>query len=99
MSSSVMAGGGSDLFIDQVGRPDQASRPPEKRNTGASFVKLTLLLRRAALRQWSSSYQQHAQTAMISFKLFARGDSETTLSKNKVVQVKNESQVFDQTLA
>ena len=61
-----MAGGGSDLFIDQVGRPDQASRPPEKRNTGASFVKLTLLLRRAALRQWSSSYQQHAQTAMIS---------------------------------
>ena len=78
------------------------TKPPgylKKRNIGASFVKLTLLLRRAALRQWSSSYQQHAQTAMISFKLYARGASATTLSKNKVEQVKNESQVLDQTLA
>lgn len=30
LSSSVMAGGDSDRFIDQVGRPDQASRLPEK---------------------------------------------------------------------
>jgi hypothetical protein len=63
-------------------------------------VKLALLLRHAALRQWSSSYyQQHAQTAMIYFKLFAGGASATTLSKINAEQVKNKSQVFDQTLA
>jgi hypothetical protein len=54
-------------------------------------VKHTLLLRHAALRQWSSSYyQQHAQTAMIYFKLFAGGASATTLSKINAEQVKKQ---------